>query len=113
MEAGRGAAALAEEEAGEEEEEDLFVGPQLPDGAAPGERGNWGGALRPGAFSNPDQSYPEACSTRTKYHSGLVKCQQLGQILGRVGKWVPQCCDPMNALQHKLAQAGRDYSVHS
>ena len=50
MEAGAAAAAAA---AGvdndEEEEEEAFVGPQPPEGVAPGDRGNWGGALRPGA----------------------------------------------------------------
>ena len=41
------AAALAGGAIDEDEEEEL-VGPQLPE-AAPGDRGNWGGALRPGA----------------------------------------------------------------
>ena len=31
----------------DEDEEEELVGPQLPE-AAPGDRGNWGGALRPG-----------------------------------------------------------------
>lgn len=54
MEAGRSVAAAAAAEGGGEEEEDVFVGPQLPEGAAAGDRGNWGGALRPGTTLTVD-----------------------------------------------------------
>ena len=36
----------------DEDGEEELVGPQLPE-AAPGDRGNWGGALRPGARCAP------------------------------------------------------------
>ncbi len=44
------AAAAAGGELPEDDGEEDLVGPQLPE-AAPGDRGNWGGALRPGAVS--------------------------------------------------------------
>ena len=43
------AAAAAGGELPEDDGEEELVGPQLPE-AAPGDRGNWGGALRPGVL---------------------------------------------------------------
>ena len=88
MEAGRGAAAAAGEDDGEEEEEDVFVGPQLPEGAAPGDRGNWGGALRPGA--SPSQVYQSSRLLKFTHRLFLRHGPQALDTVSRPGSGVMQ-----------------------
>ena len=66
------AAAAAGGELPEDDGEEELVGPQLPE-AAPGDRGNWGGALRPGATLSlcPKPASGLECGSITQPHPAM------------------------------------------
>ena len=80
-----------------EDEEDELVGPQLPE-AAPGDRGNWGGALRPGMHSIVLQMFAlrniSALRPSLKPASYVPRTNTccLRACLRYVSDWLP-CCE--------------------